>query len=67
MCAVCLGEITTPTVRMEGVERDRQSGGGYVWGPVPVHDPCRVLVKTPYDDEVGAGFVRTWDIVEHIQ
>lgn len=66
LCAVCLEEITTPTVRMEGVERDEAAGGGYVWGPVPVHEACRVHVRTPYDDRLGAGFVSTYDFVENV-
>lgn len=29
-------------------------------GPVPVHEDCRLTLHTPYDDQVGFDYIRTW-------
>lgn len=31
-----------------------------VWGPEPVHEPCRVRLSTPVDDKIGEGYVAQW-------
>jgi len=47
-------------IRLEGVTHT-SAPKAWVWGPVPVHEDCRLRLKTPYDDRVGIdGYIRTW-------
>jgi hypothetical protein len=57
-CHVCPDPITTDVVRFESVETD---DGRCVWGPVAVHEQCRLLIRTPFDGRLGAGFVAIGD------
>lgn len=47
-------------VRVEGVcpEGDRMT---WTWGPVVVHEQCRLRVRTPFDDRIGDGFMSLWE------
>lgn len=66
-CDYCKQPITTPHVRLEGVARSDDPELNWVWGPFPVHiDGCRPRWRTPYDDEVGAGFVLVWEDVPNL-
>lgn len=35
----------------------------WVWGPVVVHDECRLDVKTPFDEKVGLDYMAAWERV----
>ena len=62
VCAVCDRHIEPDPqgkVRLEGVTH-RKAPKAWVWGPVPVHEDCRLTLQTPYDGEVGIDYVRTW-------
>jgi hypothetical protein len=63
VCEVC-GERIEPDargkIRLEGVTH-QSAPKAWVWGPVPVHEDCRLRLRTPYDDRVGIdGYIRTW-------
>lgn len=63
LCGVC-GERIEPDdhgkVRLEGVTHE-SAPKAWVWGPVPVHEDCRLRLDTPYDEQVGVdGYIRTW-------
>ena len=30
------------------------------WGPQTVHEDCRLRLTTPHDDQLGDGYIRTW-------
>lgn len=50
-------------VRLEGVTVG-SGKGPWVFGPVLVHDPCRLELKTPYDERVGDGrYMATWQLL----
>lgn len=60
-CHVC-GQAVQPDaegkVRLEGITP--ADSKAWVWGPVPLHEDCRVSLTTPYDDQIGDGYVATW-------
>lgn len=62
VCHVC-GKTVEPDaqgqVRLEGVT-EAPKGMVWVWGPVAVHEQCRLLLNTPYDDKIGNGYIATW-------
>lgn len=62
VCAVC-DHLIEPDprgkVRLEGVTHQK-APKAWVWGPVPVHEDCRLTLHTPYDDQVGFDYIRTW-------
>jgi hypothetical protein len=63
VCEVC-GERIQPDhqgkIRLEGVTH-ANARKAWLWGPVPVHEDCRLRLRTPYDDQVGVeGYIRTW-------
>ena len=61
-CAVCDKGIEPDAkgkVRLEGVTHS-SAPKAWVWGPVPVHEDCRLTLQTPYDDRVGTEYIRTW-------
>lgn len=37
-------------------------GMASVWGPEPVHEDCRTLLRTPYDDQEG--YKLTWQTMK---
>lgn len=60
-CHVCTRAVEPDPegkVRLEGVTPDDSKA--WVWGPVPVHEDCRLRFKTPFDDRLGAGYTATW-------
>ena len=60
-CHVCSQTVHPDdegTVRLEGITPDDSKV--WVWGPVPVHEDCRLDLTTPYDDRVGNGYTATW-------
>ena len=61
-CQVC-GDVVSPDqegkIRFEGVT-EAPKGKAWVWGPVVVHDGCRLQLVTPFDDRIGDGYVATW-------
>jgi hypothetical protein len=63
ICAVCDKPIEPDTqgkIRLEGVTR-KSAPNAWVWGPVTVHEDCRLRLETRYDDQVGVnGYIRTW-------
>jgi len=62
-CEVCGNPIEPNAVgriRLEGVTHD-SAPKAWVWGPVAVHEDCRVLLKTPYDDQLGKGYAAISD------
>lgn len=62
-CHVCRWPIEPDQfgrVRFEGVTEGGMKGR-FVFGPVPVHEPCRFELETPYDDKIGAQYCSTWD------
>lgn len=64
-CYVCNQPIEPDgrgRIRIEGITPlgDRRAWG---WGPVPVHEPCRLDLVTPLDDRIGVDMVATWDRV----
>jgi hypothetical protein len=63
VCEVC-GERIQPDhqgkIRLEGVTH-ANARKAWLWGPAPVHEDCRLRLRTPYDDQVGVeGYIRTW-------
>lgn len=65
-CHVC-GQRVQPDadgrIRVEGVT-ENPKGKAWVWGPVVVHDPCRLKLRTPYDDEIGGRYRSTWEWIK---
>lgn len=64
-CAVCRGTILpndSGKVRLEGVTESPR-GKAWVWGPVPVHENCRLDLATPFDEGVGDRYIRTSDFL----
>jgi hypothetical protein len=62
VCEVCERAVSPDDhgkIRLEGVTHER-APKAWVWGPVPVHDECRLDLQTPYDDQIGAGYISTW-------
>jgi hypothetical protein len=65
VCEVCKHAIPPDDrgkIRLEGVTH-LSAPKAWVWGPVPVHDKCRLYLRTPYDDRIGAGYKSTWEMV----
>jgi len=59
-CYVCQRTVEPDAkgeVRLEGVT-ELPKGKAWVWGPAPVHEDCRTMLRTPYDDQ--AGYKLTW-------
>jgi hypothetical protein len=64
ICAVCKTPLTSPKIRLEGVTASSDDPHRpWLWGPVMVHDPCRLELQTPWDDVVG-DFMRTYEMVD---
>lgn len=64
-CYVCAGPVQPDgagQVRLEGITEPDKSHD-WVWGPVVVHEDCRVHVTTPYDEEIGGRYCATWEKV----
>ena len=50
-------------IRWEGVTRAPEQST-WIWGPVPVHEDCRLRLRTPFDDCVGSdGYISTWELL----
>jgi len=66
-CYVCAGNIDpnpNGQIRLEGItEATNEPGRPWVWGPVEVHEDCRLRLSTPYDDRIGADLMSTWEFV----
>jgi hypothetical protein len=63
VCAVCSKEVEPDLrgeVRLEGIT-EAPKGKAWVWGPVPVHEDCRLELATPYDD--SDEYVHTWQMM----
>lgn len=62
-CEVC-GNLIEPNaagrIRLEGITHE-SAPKAWVWCPVPVHEACRLLLKTPDDDRIGKGYVALSD------
>jgi len=59
-CHVCSQPIEPDSegkVRLEGITPE--DSRAWVWGPVTVHEDCRLRLTTPYDDRIGAGYAAT--------
>jgi|ERR1035441_3106343 hypothetical protein len=62
VCEVCKQTISPDArgeIRLEGVTHV-SAPKAWVWGPVTVHEECRLHLHTPYDDRIGAGYISTW-------
>jgi hypothetical protein len=47
-------------IQFEGVSDAKTNM--WVWGPVPVHDPCRLVLSTPFDTSIGNGaYLPAWE------
>lgn len=58
-CHVCHQHVEAGRdgkVQLEGVSHVG-TPKAWVWGPVVVHDDCRVQVKTPFDDKIGLEYM----------
>jgi hypothetical protein len=65
VCEVCKKPITPDArgkIRLEGVTH-KSAPKAWVWGPVAVHDECRLNLCTPYDDQIGAGYTSIWQMM----
>ncbi|OKI95064.1 hypothetical protein AMK19_32845 [Kitasatospora sp. CB01950] len=54
-CVVCLKPIEVApdgTIRIEGIVKQEKQ---WLWGPYPVHEPCRLDIRTIYDQLLGDG------------
>jgi hypothetical protein len=49
-------------MQCEGISRIGKPEA-WVWGPVVVHDECRLDVKTPFDEKGGLDYVAAWERV----
>jgi hypothetical protein len=61
-CHVCQDAVEPDEagkVRFEGIT-EAPKGKAWVWGPVAVHEQCRLDLATPYDDRIVDGYVATW-------
>ncbi len=61
-CHVCRQTVQPDAegkVRLEGITQGDSLA--WVWGPVSVHEDCRLRLTTPYDDRLGVGYVATWE------
>jgi hypothetical protein len=65
VCFVCHEPIDVAKepkgkLRLEGVTEGPKFKA-WVWGPEPVHEPCRLDLVTPFDDDVdGERYQKTW-------
>lgn len=63
ICHVCSRPIRAGRdglIQFEGVTDAKTNM--WLWGPVPVHDPCRLVLKTPYDTSIGNGkYLPAWE------
>jgi hypothetical protein len=46
-------------VQIEGISHI-DTPKAWVWGPVVVHDNCRLDLKTPFDDKIGLIYMALW-------
>ncbi|MGW3077886.1 hypothetical protein [Kitasatospora sp. NPDC001132] len=54
-CVVCLRPIEAEPdgkIRIEGIVKHEKQ---WLWGPYPVHEPCRLDIRTMYDRLLGDG------------
>jgi hypothetical protein len=66
ICHVCNETITPDAdgrIRVEGIT-EGANRKAWVWGPVTVHDACRLRLVTPYDDRLGNGYTATWETMQ---
>jgi hypothetical protein len=66
MCEVCKKLVLPDArgkIRLEGVTQIG-TPKAWVWGPVPVHEECRLHPHTPYDDQIGDGYISTWEMMK---
>jgi hypothetical protein len=65
VCEVCKRPIIPDArgkIRLEGVTH-RSAPKAWVWGPVAVHEDCRLNLHSPYKDEIGGDYVSTWQMM----
>jgi hypothetical protein len=48
-------------ISREGVTKQPR-GQNWVWGPEPIHEECRLNLKTPFDDQDG--YIRTGEKIQ---
>jgi hypothetical protein len=61
-CHVCGAEVAPDArgkIRLEGITHE-SAPKAWVWGPVPVHEDCRLKLSTPYHDQISTGYISTW-------
>ena len=66
MCEVCKQPINPDArgkIRVEGVTHV-SAPKAWVWGPVTVHEECRLHLHTPYEDQIGDGYISTWEMMK---
>ncbi len=66
-CEVCKKAISPDAhgkIRLEGVTHVG-APKAWVWGPVAAHEECRVHLRTPIEDEIGADwvYISTWQMM----
>lgn len=49
-------------IRLEGVTH-ASAPKAWVWGPVTVHEECRLYLRSPYEDQIGDGYIATWEMM----
>jgi hypothetical protein len=47
-------------IRLEGIPHI-DTPKAWVWGPVVIHDNCRLRLKTPFDDQLGEAYMALWE------
>lgn len=58
-CHVCHEQVEAGCdgkVQLEGVSHV-DTPKAWVWGPVVVHDDCRLGLETPFDDKIGLEYM----------
>jgi hypothetical protein len=65
LCTICENPITGPKIRLEGVTASSDDPDRpWLWGPLTVHDNCRLDIRSPWEPFIGNGYMLTWEIVD---
>lgn len=65
ICVVCNNPIDEAQIRLEGVTVSSDDANRpWLWGPLTVHEDCRIRLRTPWEPFLGNGYMSTWEIVD---